>query len=55
MFSSEWTGVLAAALVTGALATAVITARILAAPGRHAGAEEFTVGAEGIEPPTAGV
>lgn len=55
MLSSEWTGVLAAALVTGALATAVIAAKILAAPRRHGRADELTVGAEGIEPPTAGV
>lgn len=55
MFSSEGTGVIAAARVTGALTAAVITAKILAAPGRHAQAKELTVGAEGFEPPTAGV
>ncbi len=47
MFSFEWTGLLAAALVTGALTAAVVTAKILAGSGRPA--EELTVGPDGVE------
>lgn len=48
MFSSEWTGLLAAALVTGALTAAVVTAKLLAGAGRHT-ADELPVGPEGAE------
>lgn len=47
VFSFEWTGLLAAALVTGALTAAVVTAKILAGSGRPA--EELTVGPDGVE------
>ncbi|MCB0940538.1 MAG: hypothetical protein KDB72_09905 [Mycobacterium sp.] len=47
MFSSEWTGVLAAGLVTGALTAAVVTAKVLAGSGRST--EELTVGPDGVE------
>lgn len=47
MFSSEWSGLIAAALVTGALTAAVVTAKILAGSSRHA--TDATVGPDGIE------
>ena len=47
MFSSEWSGLIAAALVTGALTAAVVTAKILAGSSRSAA--DVTARPEGTE------